>query len=104
MNSDFELNGCLILSALLFGIGMVAVFGRRNAIVALIGIEFMLNAAAINFVAFWRYAHPSPDGVMFAIFAIVVAAAEAGVGLALVIALYRHRRSARIDDVPPVSE
>ena len=104
MNESLTLNGCLMLSALLFGIGLIAVFGRRSAILVLIGIEFMLNAAVINFVAFWRFAHPSSDGMMFSIFAIAIAAAEAGVGLALVTALYRHRRSARIDEIPPASE
>lgn len=104
MNDPSLLNACLALSALLFAIGMAAVFGRRSAILVLIGIEFMLNAAAINFIAFWRFAHPTAEGFMFALFAIAVAAAEAGVGLALVIALYRHRRSARIDDIPPEKE
>ena len=74
---------------------------RRNAIVVLIGIELMLNAANLNFIAFWRYG-PHPEaltGVMFVLFAIAIAAAEAAVGLALVIAVYRHYRTTNLDEV-----
>lgn len=93
------LTACLLLSCLLFACGLGAVLVRRNAIVVLIGIELMLNAANLNFIAFWRYG-PRPeslDGVLFALFAIAVAAAEAAVGLALIIALYRRYRSADVD-------
>lgn len=95
------LQSFLIVSALLFGIGLTGVLTRRNAILVLLGIEFMLNAANLNFIAFWRFG-PNPEaltGVMFALFAIAVAAAEAAVGLALVIAIYRHARSANLDAV-----
>jgi NADH-quinone oxidoreductase subunit K len=74
---------------------------RRNAILVLIGIELMLNAANLNFIAFWRYG-PNPEaltGMMFVIFSIAVAAAEAAVGLALIISLYRHIKTANIDEV-----
>ena len=74
---------------------------RRNAILVLIGIELMLNAANLNFIAFWRYG-PNPEaltGMMFVIFSIGVAAAEAAVGLALIISLYRHIKTANIDEV-----
>jgi len=89
----------LLLSALLFTIGFAAVVIRRNAIVVLIGIELMLNAANLNFIAFWRFgAHPeAAAGLMFVIFSIAVAAAEAAVGLALVISIYRHYRTANVD-------
>jgi|ERR1043166_2948281 NADH-quinone oxidoreductase subunit K len=91
----------LILSALLFAIGFAGAIIRRNAIVALIGIELMLNAANLNFIAFWRYgAHPeTPTGVMFVLFSIAVAAAEVAVGLALIIAIYRHRRTIQLDRI-----
>ncbi|MFM1770477.1 MAG: hypothetical protein RJA22_3006 [Verrucomicrobiota bacterium] len=89
----------LLVSALLFAIGLAGALTRRHAILVLIGIELMLNAANLNFIAFWRYG-PNPEalhGVMFALFSIAVAAAEAAVGLALIIAVYRHFRSADID-------
>ncbi len=85
----------LIVAAMLFCIGLAGALIRRSAIMVLVGIELMLNAANLNFIAFWRYS-PNPDGsqgVMFAIFSIAIAAAEAAVGLALIIALYRHYRS-----------
>ncbi len=91
---------CLIISTLLFCIGLVSALTRSNAIMVLLGIELMLNAANINFIAFWRYG-PQPEagmGVIFVLFSIAVAAAEAAVGLALVIAIYRHRKSVRLQD------
>ena len=96
-----SLAGCLLLSALLFSIGLAGAVMRRNAILVLIGIELMLNAANLNFIAFWRYG-PNPDaltGMMFVLFSIGVAAAEAAVGLALIISLYRHIKTANIDEV-----
>ncbi len=91
----------LIISAALFSIGLLAALSRRHAIFILIGIELMLAAANLNFVAFWRFApQPQPPtGVMVAIFAIAIAAAEAAVGLALVIAVYRHYRSTNVDEL-----
>jgi NADH-quinone oxidoreductase subunit K len=95
------LQGCLLLSVLLFVIGLAGAVTRRNAIIVLIGIELMLNAANLNFIAFWRYgAHPEAmTGVLFVIFSIAIAAAEAAVGLALIIAVYRHYRTANVDEV-----
>jgi len=95
------LQGYLILSALLFAVGLAGAVTRRNAILALIGIELMLNAANLNFIAFWRFG-PNPEaltGVMFVVFSIAIAAAEAAVGLALIIALYRHYKSVNLDEV-----
>jgi NADH-quinone oxidoreductase subunit K len=88
----------LIISAALFGIGLLAVLSRRSAVFILLGIEMMLAAANINFIAFWRLMPGREDaaGVMFVIFAIAVAAAEAAVGLALVIAVFRHYRTTRV--------
>lgn len=91
----------LVLSALLFCIGFAGAVLRRNAILVLVGIELMLNAANLNFIVFWRYgSHPeSLTGVMFVIFSIAIAAAEAAVGLALVIAIYRHRQTIQVDQI-----
>ena len=91
----------LLLSALLFAIGLAGALTRRNAILVLIGIELMLNAANLNFIAFWRYG-PNPaalTGVIFVIFSIGVAAAEAAVGLALIISIYRHCRTTNLDQI-----
>jgi len=93
------LHGYLLLSALLFAIGLAGALTRRNAIIVLIGIELMLNAANLNFIAFWRYG-PDPEaltGVIFVIFSIGVAAAEAAVGLALIISIYRHCQTTDLD-------
>ena len=91
----------LILSALLFSIGLAGALARRNAIIVLVGIELMLNAANLNFIAFWRYgSHPEAlTGILFVLFSIGVAAAEAAVGLALIIAIYRHIKSADLDQM-----
>ena len=98
MNS---LQGYLLLSALLFAIGLAGALTRRNAILVLIGIELMLNSANLNFIAFWRYG-PAPEaltGIMFAIFSISIAAAEAAVGLAIILAAYRHSRTTDLDEM-----
>jgi NADH-quinone oxidoreductase subunit K len=95
------LAGYLLLSAMLFAIGLAGALTRRNAILVLVGIELMLNAANLNFIAFWRFGS-NPEaltGVMFVLFAIAIAAAEAAVGLALIIAIYRHYRTANVDQV-----
>jgi len=84
----------LILSAILFSIGLYGVLAKRNAIVILMSIEIMLNAVNITMVAFSRYIVPSLlTGQVFAIFIMVVAAAEAAVGLAIIIAIYRSRET-----------
>jgi NADH-quinone oxidoreductase subunit K len=91
---------CLLFSSALFCIGLAGALARGNAILVLLGIELMLNAANLNFIAFWRYG-PTPaasSGVMFVIFAIAVAAAETAVGLALVIAVYRHQKNIRLQE------
>ncbi len=84
----------LILSAVLFSIGLYGALAKRNAIIILISIEIMLNAVNISMVAFSRYIVPLMlTGQVFAIFIIVVAAAEAAVGLAIIIAIYRTRET-----------
>ena len=90
----------LVLSVILFTIGVVGMVVRRNFITVLMCVELILNAANINFIAFWRFG-PSPapaSGVIFVLFSIAVAAAEAAVGLALIIAVYRHQKSVRLQD------
>ena len=91
----------LIVSSALFCVGLLAALSRRHAIFILIGIEMMLAAANINFIASWRFApQPAPPtGVMVAIFSIAIAAAEAAVGLAMVIAVYRHFRTSNVDQL-----
>jgi NADH:ubiquinone oxidoreductase subunit K len=90
----------LVVAALLFCIGIYGVLARRNAVAILMSIELMLNAVNINLVAFWRYITPlEMSGQAFAAFVFVVAAAEAAVGLAIIISVYRNRRSVIVDDV-----
>ena len=92
----------LILAAFMFSSGLFAALGRRNAIAVLMGIELMLNAANINLIAFWRFGvtpAENLDGQIFALFVIAVAAAEVAVGLALIISVYRNRRSVNLDDL-----
>jgi NADH-quinone oxidoreductase subunit K len=86
------LNHYLVLSALLFAIGTAGVFLRRNIITVLLSIEIMLNAVNLTFIAAGRQ-YASVDGQIIVFFVMTVAAAEAAVGLALVIALFRHRES-----------
>lgn len=88
----------LILSALLFVIGTAGVLVRRNAVVILMSIELMLNGANLSFVAFAKQ-HGAVDGHIFVFLAITIAAAEAAIGLSLVILLFRNRGSVNIDEV-----
>src|SRR5579875_3314536 len=95
------LAGCLLVSALLFSVGLAGALTRRSAILVLAGIELMLNAANLNFIAFWRFG-PHPErltGLMFVIFSIAVAAAEAAVGLALIVSIYRHAHTSDISEI-----
>jgi NADH-quinone oxidoreductase subunit K len=89
----------LVLSAVLFTLGLITVATRRNAVAILMGIELMLNAAALNFVAFSHYAQGTVSGHVFAVFVIVLAAAEAAVALAIVLAAYRQFRSVDVPDM-----
>jgi len=90
----------LLVAAALFCIGLYGVFARRNAVAILMSVELMLNAVNINLVAFWRYMTPDRSvGMAWAVFVLTVAAAEAAVGLALVISVYRSRDSVVADDL-----
>lgn len=87
----------LVLSAILFTIGVIGVLVRRNAIVVFMSIELMLNAANLTLVTFARM-HGQLDGQLVAFFVMVVAAAEVVIGLAIIMAIFRTRRSASVDD------
>ncbi|MCX6021039.1 MAG: NADH-quinone oxidoreductase subunit NuoK [Chloroflexi bacterium] len=90
----------LILSAALFSLGAYAVMARRHAVLILMGIELMLNAAALNFIAFAVYLDPNfLIGMMFGLFVIVVAAAEVGLALAIILHIHRTRSTANADDL-----
>jgi NADH-quinone oxidoreductase subunit K len=87
----------LIISAALFSLGIMAVLTRKNAVNVLMGIELILNSANINLVAFSRFSSANLDGQLFAIFVIVIAAAEAAVALAIVLSMYRLLKSVNLD-------
>jgi NADH-quinone oxidoreductase subunit K len=99
----------LFVSAALASLGVVAMTGRRNAVSILMGIELILNAAALNLVAFARFGSvpagaPPLAGQIFAIFVIVLAAAEAAIALAIVIAIYHQRRSIDADELQELQQ
>ncbi len=88
----------LTLSAILFCLGLFAVITKRNAVIVLMGIELIINAANINFIAFARFTDNDLDGQIFAIFVIVAAAAAAAVALAIVLNLYERLKSIDLDE------
>lgn len=89
----------LLLSTIIFGIGLYGVLAKRNAVAVLMSIELLLNAVNINFIAISKYVVSGPViGQLFAIFVIVVAAAEVAVGLALVVSIYRQKKSVNLSD------
>ena len=92
---------CLLISALLFATGFAGAVTRRHAILVLVGIELMLNAANLNLIAFWRFGPHTEalTGFIFVLFSMALAAAEAAVGLSLVIAIYRHQQTSNLDEV-----
>ena len=99
-----DLSKFLVIGALLFVIGVAGVLTRRNIIVIFMSIELILNAANLNFIAFSRYLQDTGNlnavaGQVFAVFVIVVAAAEAAIGLGIVIALYRNKETIWIDEI-----
>lgn len=90
----------LVLSAIIFSIGMYGVLARRSALLILMSVELMLQAVSINFIAFAVYLSPEAfTGLIFAIFVIVVAAAEVGLALAIILRLYRNRQTSNVDEV-----
>ena len=91
-------NQFLILAAILFCIGVYGVIARKNGVMVLMAIELILNAVNLNLIAFSMF-NDSIDGQTFALFVIAVAAAEVGVGLSLVLLIYRNRRTISLDDL-----
>jgi NADH:ubiquinone oxidoreductase subunit K len=97
---SIPLSWYLVLAAALFCIGLYGVLSRKNAIAILLCIELMLNAVNINLVAFWRYQNPAQmAGQAFAVIVFAVAAAEVAVGLALIISVYRRRKTVVADEI-----
>ena len=93
------LENYLILSAILFSLGVYGVLARRNAVLVLMAVELMLNAVSLNFIAFAAYLDPDRiTGIIFAIFVITVAAAEVGLALAIVIRLFRNHATSNVDE------
>ena len=89
----------LVLSAILFGIGLIGVLSRRSAILILMSVELMLAAVSINFIAFAAYLDSDAfTGLIFALFVITVAAAEVGLALGIVLRLFKERRTANVDE------
>ena len=93
------LNHFLILGALLFSMGVYAILTRKNAIMVLMGIELVLNAANINFIAFSRYSTGTLDGQIVAIFVIILAAAEVAIALAIVLNIYQTFNTVNVDEI-----
>jgi NADH-quinone oxidoreductase subunit K len=89
----------LIISGILFSLGVYAILTRRNAIMVLMGIELVLNAANINFLAFSRFTTGTVDGHVFAIFVIILAAAEAAIALAIILNIYQNFNSVNVDEI-----
>ena len=95
---DLMLNQFLLLAAILFSTGVYGVLAKKNAILVLMSIELILNAVNINLVAFGAH-NGTIAGAVFALFVIAIAAAEVGVGLAIVLLIYRNRKSVDLDEV-----
>ena len=94
---NIGLNHFLVLSAILFGLGLLTVATRRNAVAILMGVELILNSAALNFVAFSHYVEGSVGGQVVAVFIIVLAAAEAAIALAIVLNFYNNHMTVDVD-------
>ena len=93
------INNFLILSTILFSLGMYGVLARRSAVLILMSVELMLQAVSINFIAFAVYLFPEAfTGIIFAVFVITIAAAEVGLALAIVLRLYRNKGTANVDE------
>ncbi len=94
------LENYLVLSGIMFSLGVYGVLARRNAVLILMSVELMLNAVSLNFIAYAVYLDPERiTGVVFAIFVITIAAAEVGLALAIIINVYRNRSTANVDEV-----
>jgi NADH-quinone oxidoreductase subunit K len=98
------LNHFLVLSVILFSLGIYAVLTRKNAIQVLMGIELILNSANINFIAFARYGNFGFTGQVISLFVIILAAAEAAVALAIVLNIYKQYSSVNVDEIDGLKE
>jgi len=96
--SPVGLSHFLILSAILFSLGLIAVITKRNAVTVLMGVELIINAANINFIAFARYLDTDLDGQVFGVFVIIIAAAGAAMALAIVLNIYQRMHSVDLDE------
>ena len=96
---EVGLNHCLVVSTLLFSMGIYAIVTRKNAIQVLMGVELILNSANINFIAFTRFGNFGLQGHLIALFVIVLAAAEAAIALAIVLNIYKTLSTVNIDEI-----
>lgn len=96
---EVGLNHFLVVSTLLFSMGIYAIVARKNAILVLMGVELILNSANINFIAFSRFGNFGLEGQLIALFVIVLAAAEAAIALAIVLNIYKTLSTVNIDEI-----
>jgi NADH-quinone oxidoreductase subunit K len=101
---EIGLNHYLVLGAVLFGLGLYAMISRRNAVLVLMGIELILNAANINLVAFSKYGNLGVDGQVIAIFVMILAVAEAAIALGIILNLYNNFATVDIDEANTMKE
>ena len=99
-----ELNSYLFVAAILFSLGVFGVITRRNGIAVLMGVELILNAANVNFIAFSRFGGMNPDGHVFGMLVIVMAAAEAAVALAIIINIYNNMNTINVDQASQLKQ
>lgn len=100
VHASVPLSNYIVLSSILFSIGVYGVLARRNAVLMLMSVELMLNAVSINMVAFAVYTAPTFFvGIIFAVFVITIAAAEVGLALAIVLRVFRNRGTANVDEI-----
>jgi len=100
ITQEVPLEHFIVLSTILFSIGVYGVLARRNAVLILMSVELMLNAVSINMVAFAVYTAPTLfTGIIFAVFVITIAAAEVGLALAVILRIFRNRGTANVDEV-----
>lgn len=102
--SSIGLNQFLIVSAILFSLGIYGIVTRKNAVMVLMGIELILNSANINFIAFSRFGNFGYQGQLFALFVIVLAAAEAAIALAIVLNIYKQFTTVNVDEIDKLKE
>jgi NADH-quinone oxidoreductase subunit K len=101
---QITLNHFLVISSILFSLGLFGIITRKNAVMVLMGIELILNAASINFVAFAKYGNYGLQGQLIALFVIILAAAEAAVALAIVLNIYKTFSTVNVDEIDTLKE